>query len=324
MQVRELYNRHIGQEMYILGPGPSARVFPMKLLEGKLTMALKRAWQYFPCTYSISSHGEVWEEYQQCLEKGLIHDTTWILKSKGRIAPQDTRYYTFDAEPRKGSDPRYIKPRRDNYLYFAGGIQNTAMCLALRMGVKAIYLIGVDLCSLDGEHHGHHQQVCWYGKGEADIYSDTYLRYAQHVRRTLQRDYHIPVVSLTPFLGLNRVEDDYLLLKRELNLPHLPTVRDSFKQRMRAKGANRIERIETRKSASAQDAVAIAAEAPEAPPAPPDEPAMTKKKKRSLKMIQQPVKQQVRTVKQRIRQRQIPDEEEACAASTDSEATTQS
>ena len=51
---------------------------------------------------------------------------------------------------------------------------------------------------------------------------------------------------------------------------------------------------------------------------------MTKKKKRSLKMIQQPVKQQVRTVKQRIRQRQIPDEEEACAASTDSEATTQS
>lgn len=230
MKVSELYGRHKGETVYIVGTGASMRVFPVEFLGGKLTIGLNQAWRYGQWTYCITAHPELAADYISATP--APPPTQWVIRGNRkplRLQPDDPRFYVFDREEFKDGS------RADSSvaLHCGGGIHATAMALAARMGVAAIILVGVDIAALDGEHHGHdqHVQAAHVVEGVAEdgstvagaaMYHDKYWRRVVPVRRAIQRDMGIPVLSLTPFMGLRNVDEDFRVLKAELDLTPLP------------------------------------------------------------------------------------------------------
>ena len=72
---------------------------------------------------------------------------------------------------------------------------------------RNIFLIGCDNSALLGNHHAHDQNTRWKGVLPQERY-DQYYEGLAEVRSVL-RSRGVQVVSLSPFLGLGKVERDF-------------------------------------------------------------------------------------------------------------------
>lgn len=222
MRINELANKHKDGDIYIVGTGPSMRVFPVDFLKDKTTIGLNQAWRYRELTYSITVHPELVLEYQKTQN---AHRTTWIIKKKPpmeNLEFSDPNYYVFHTE--QENYELFSKPKPDT-LFIGRGVQQTAMHMAAIMGAKNIILVGVDMTDLGGEHHGHDQHVKFHGMEPSDVYAE-YRKVTAKVRSTLLRK-GINTLTLTPFLGAVHGNEDYGRLLHELNLPKLPPPKDT-------------------------------------------------------------------------------------------------
>mgnify|MGYP005830578011 FL=1 len=79
MHAFKLWGRHPGETVYIIGTGPSQRLFPLDFLADKTTIGLNQAWKHLNCTYSITVHPEhVWDYGHADDPKNA---TEWIVTS---------------------------------------------------------------------------------------------------------------------------------------------------------------------------------------------------------------------------------------------------
>lgn len=224
MRIKDLCGQHRGQPVYVVGTGPSARLFPFDLLRQQVSIGLNQAWRYWPHTYSITVHTELVEEYLR--EAPADQVTQWIIKRKAPFLREfdDPGYYVF--QTRQGDLTTIQTDDSPDALYLGRGIQQTAMHMAAIMGASAIYLIGVDMCDLGGDHHGHDQHVRFHGLPPADVYAE-YREHTAQVRRKIEQEYGIPTLSLSPLLGTGHAEEDYRRLLHERGMKPLPTPTDT-------------------------------------------------------------------------------------------------
>ncbi len=233
--VSQLYNIHPASDIYIIGSGSSMRVFPTDFLRDKITIGCNMAWKNADVKYSITIHPDLnVPEFMQGAEPRP--EIIWITKEgkskkllkAEQFAYADENFYTFDDQGQvstgKPGDPsnagRIIdwvkKPSGDN-LYLWSSIAQAAMNLAANMGAKNIFLIGCDNCSLGGNHHGHQQHTRWKGV-EPDYRYNQYYEGTAEVRDAL-RERGINVMALTPFVGLEAYERDFIRQCNALNKP---------------------------------------------------------------------------------------------------------
>jgi len=246
----KLWGRHPGETVYIIGTGPSQRLFPLDFLADKTTIGLNQAWKHLNCTYSITVHPEhVWDYGHADDPKNA---TEWIVTSlKKRSAvrhkpipteefpdrkkkidvwysAQHCEHYVFDPAYGAGAlhDPALLAAGgSDNRLYQAHGVHNSAMWCAARMGASFIVLVGCDMTDLGAEHHAHEQHVRWCGADPSKAYKE-YRLDAADTRRVLRERAGVRVMTMTPFMGCGHAEEDYARQKREQNLPDLPEPKD--------------------------------------------------------------------------------------------------
>lgn len=232
MRLAELAGRHRGQDVYVCGTGPSMRCFPPEFLRDKVTIGLNQFWKYAatrprgegqvsPTTYSLTVHPELLQEY---LAAARRPPTQWLVKPKAPMADltlDDPRFYVFHAAEDWGL---FARPVQDT-LFQGRGVQQTALHLAAHLGARAVVLVGVDMCALGGDHHGHDQHVRFLGLPAADVYAE-YRAWTRKARRLLREHHGIPVLTLSPFAGLDDAAADYRELCRELKLPPLPPPKD--------------------------------------------------------------------------------------------------
>src|SRR2546423_4473568 len=104
--VTDLYGRHRGADIYVVGTGTSTRVFPMSFLEGRITIGLNMAWKIAPITYGITIGPHL--NIPEFMEGEEPHpEITWITKrEKARkvLTPQqfehaDRSFYEFRIAP---------------------------------------------------------------------------------------------------------------------------------------------------------------------------------------------------------------------------------
>ena len=57
--VSELYGRHEDEDIYVIGTGASARVFPTGFLDGKVSIGLNMGWKVAPVTYGLTIHPDL-------------------------------------------------------------------------------------------------------------------------------------------------------------------------------------------------------------------------------------------------------------------------
>jgi len=224
MKVTSLHGGWEGQTCYIIGTGPSLRVFDPHFFRNRRSIGLNQSYRHFKTKFHLTIHPEI-------IPEGSIKSDSWITKAKGppdswsrRLKENDPDVCIFTSN----KDLHDYSPltSEDNRLYCGRGIQATAMCLAAKMGCKTAILVGCDMNSFGGDHHAHEQHVRRHGLSPQDIY-DEYYECSSIVRDKLTDHYGIRFYTLSPFLGLGRETEDYERLKKFHNLDGFPEPEDT-------------------------------------------------------------------------------------------------
>lgn len=235
--VSELYGRHPGADIYVVGTGTSMRVFPASLLDGKITIGLNMAWKNAPVTYGVTIAPHL--NIPELMDGEAAHpEITWVTKrekAKVKLTPEqfawaDGRFYTFDIRhghdsgsgdwvTDTGRELAYVRQPTGDLLYQWSSISQTAANLAANMGARNVILVGCDNCSLEGNHHAHQQHTKWLGE-PPDVRYRQYYEGLAEVRAAL-RERGVNLVSLSPFLKLDEPAMDFHHLCEELERPEL-------------------------------------------------------------------------------------------------------
>ncbi len=231
MRIKAITNaRH--DRVWVVGSGPSMRLMPPSFLEwlgdNEPVIALNQAWRYWVGLrigplWTLTVHPELLVDYLK-LPEGQRALTEWVVKRKPPLnLSLDARdHWVFDTSP----DWDTLVKRPADTLFIGRGVQQTAMDLAARMGAKTIILIGVDMCALGDEHHGHVQHVQFHGVAPSAVY-DEYFDWTEKARRILYEAHGVHVLSLNPFLGAaGGYGLQYRRLCRERGLAPLPSPED--------------------------------------------------------------------------------------------------
>lgn len=234
MRISSLWDKHKGEDVYVLGSGPSSRCIDKRFFDGRVVIALNQAYRLLDPTYSITVHPELYLEWR----RGNRHQKTqWIVKKKNPMADlgfDDPSLFVF--ETNVGDNPndfQYLETRTENKLYQGRGVQVTAMCLAAHMGARSILMVGCDMCKLGNDHHGVNQHVRFNGLSDREVYAE-YRRFTAKARKIIREKYNIPVLTLSPFIGVGHPDEDYSRLQVELKLPLLPPPKDTSKYKRKA------------------------------------------------------------------------------------------
>lgn len=233
--VSELYGAHSHSDIYVIGTGPSLRVFPVDFFEEKTTIGLNLAWQQVAnLTYAITIHPDL--NIPEFMDGSPpLENTTWIVKREKlhNMAPEliahaDENFYFFgtNGKPNTSSDPaksdagrmpQWLLEPTGDYLYLWTTIAQPAVNLAANLGAQNVILVGCDNAPLLDNHHATGQHTMWKGGDPLDRYREYYEGMAE-VRRVL-RSRGVNVVSLTPFVTVGDIEGDFARLCDELDRP---------------------------------------------------------------------------------------------------------
>jgi len=225
MRIKALFNKHIGKDIYVVGTGPTVRLLPKGFFKGRITIGLNQAYKVMEPTYNLTAHPELEVEYRSLLRKGKVKKTTWVVKHKTPtyLKLEDKARYVFHTS----DDWKDFIGAKPDVLFLGKGIQLTAIDLACRMRARSVILVGVDLGSVAGDHHGHNQHVRFNGLPASEVYRE-YRLWTYRARKLAREKLGIAVLSLSPLLGCGGDvhQEDYAQFIKELGLLGLPRPQD--------------------------------------------------------------------------------------------------
>lgn len=233
--VSELYGRHSGDDIYVVGTGASMRVFPESFWVDRITIGLNLAWQVAPVRYALTLGPHL--HVPEFLAGEERHpEITWITKDKKArsvLAPKQFRYadkhfYSFDSFGRENTQPLeepsdsgrvldWVRRPTGDHLYQWSSISQTAANLAANLGAKNVILVGCDNCALLENHHARTHHTKWLGAEPERRYLQYYEGLVE-VRRALH-ERGVNLLSLTPLLKLDDPERDFSTLCDDLAQP---------------------------------------------------------------------------------------------------------
>jgi len=226
MRIQNLFTTLKGNNTiaFVVGTGPSMRCFPADCLKGAFVVGLNQAWRYVRANLMLTVHPELYQEFAKRPEPHSVDPVPWVIKKKAPMADlslDDPTHYIFNTS----HEIKTVWEQPADTLYLGEGIQCTAIDLLARMGAKTVILVGCDMTSLGGDYHGHDQHVRWLGRRPADQYA-LYRKTTAKVRSVVRDKLGVDVLTLTPFVGLAHVEEDYQRLRSELGLKPLSKPKD--------------------------------------------------------------------------------------------------
>lgn len=222
MRIQEFWDIHPGATIYIVGTGPSMRIFPPDFFRNKIVIGLNQAYKYpIPFWYHITIHPD--------LIPAETKAGRWFTKRKPPRDDLDIThpYFVVFQNNKDVKDFSYIEKTPD-CLYVGRGIHTAAIVLAAQMGAAYAVLVGVDCAQMASDHHGHAQHVQWHGMEPEAVY-DEYRAYGVEVRRRVQERYGMRTLSLNPYMGVDQYEEDYKEQLRWIGLRPLPYPKDVSK-----------------------------------------------------------------------------------------------
>lgn len=202
MKISSLYNKHPGETIYIVGTGPSLRVFPLDFLKDKITIGLNYVWKEIKTTYLLTIHPET--------IPNQIQLNKIITKIKQELTGTESFYFFQNNKDVK--DFEYLHTT-DDTLYVGRGIHTAALCLASKMGASTAVLVGVDMGTVSDQHHVSGQPVRFHGIAPVDAYREYYIN-AREIRKRL----NINILTISPYLGLCNNDEEFKFLLKEKNL----------------------------------------------------------------------------------------------------------
>ena len=208
------------QTIFVVGTGPSNRVFPFDFIRDKPCIGLNQAWRICQCRYNITIH-------PHCIPFEQLESNIWFTKKKND--------WSIEEHIRRNNHQNWIyfnnsddinainsnAPSLAATLYVGRGIQSGGLHLAAHMGARWAVLVGCDMVDLADDHHATDQHVQFHGIDKNDVYKEYYY-YTAEVRKRLKQEYNMDTLTLSPFLGQKYADEDYAYLCKQNSLDPLP------------------------------------------------------------------------------------------------------
>lgn len=245
--VSELYGKHAGADIYVVGTGTSMRVFPPDFFRSKVVIGLNMAWKLLPVQYCITIHPDLnIPEFMP--DESPQSQITWVVgnrkaqavltKSQFEYAEKTFFFFNYHGKPNhqpphepseSGRCIEWVEEVSGDNLYVWSSISQAGANLAANMGAKNIILVGCDNTDLVNNHHAHEQHTRWKNSSPHHRYRQYYDGLCE-VRTALRRR-NVNLVSLSPFLKLDSPEIDFLHLCKEFKVQPFIKNKDVSKKR---------------------------------------------------------------------------------------------
>ncbi len=220
MRLRELRDIYLGQDIYIVGSGPTLNLFPLDFLQDKICLALNDAYKKHPAITPIALMNSQlyahtsddpespYHEYFKAIKYPIIKPKS---RYKVEIIEWDHPYfYCFDRTTKL--DAINSLNKETDYLYYApdGCALHPALQIAWIMGAQNIFVIGCDSCTFEHQHYAD------FNKGGIGTVNTT-RNYDAYVYGTLiiqafLKSQGVNVFNLSPIVGYHRIDDQFQVL----------------------------------------------------------------------------------------------------------------
>ena len=222
MRVSDLYpeNPLRGQDVYLIGTGPSLDVFPFEMLRGKVSVLLNDAQKHVPKWVGPVAFSNSLAFLEGC--KRPIQ----VVKGRLKFDPEPERidnhcpwdhptYHVFSYRSRKHGDSvdhldeaaMWLEP--DCYWNtYRGSVSIFAAQFAMLCGAKSIGLVGCDCRDFLGFHYAAEKKV------KRKVMHD-YAAYVRGMQRMIQegRKRGVPIVQVNPYVGIGTEEEQWHKMK---------------------------------------------------------------------------------------------------------------
>jgi hypothetical protein len=149
LTLKNFRNKHLNERCFIIGNGPSLKAEDLDKLKNEITFAFNRIYYIFdktdwrPTYYCSEDEKTIFPSKEEINNLGIEHkffpvNFPWDYKIKFK----NSLYFIFKFDNEK------VEPRFSNDIvkgiYWGNTVAYTAIQLAIYMGIKEIYLLGVD------------------------------------------------------------------------------------------------------------------------------------------------------------------------------------
>jgi len=196
--ISSLKDAHAGRNIYVVGGGKSLDYYPPNFFNNKIVLAVNQASRIVPATYVVR---------KEFSGSGSVP----VIASKhvaGCIdAPENKADYIFEHRHNTCSkiETSGCHPL-GNKIIVSWSTITSAIHLAAFMGAKAVFLVGHDCATIDGEQTaaGYYDGVSRFtAPQDYPNWLSLIAPQTAFVRDYIMKEYQCPLISLSSFIGLS-------------------------------------------------------------------------------------------------------------------------
>lgn len=226
-ELNEYKNKHLNEDIYILGSGKSVDFIDNSFFENKTIIGVNQVYKKTKCKYLLRKENKLLEQVindnpdtihfiskGDCGRHDGVNDRTVKNKFKN-----NNNIVTYNHNNNKCYlDMDIVTTIKDDELIVSSSTITTAIHLAAYMGSKNIFLVGHDgglingECNFNGYHNDETYKIAWRN-GKSD-----YLKWLSYIekdtiilKRMLMEKYKCNIVSINPFVNFNLEGNKYTL-----------------------------------------------------------------------------------------------------------------
>ena len=208
MNIAALKNTHHGEDIYVLGSGPSMNYFNNAFFNNKIVVGINRVCGYIKCDYTILKDIEGLKEVRDSSHSGKIVASEYAHgNSLGELNTKHSVDFFFCHEHNK---PPYHSPdlsvisKDSDKIVVSYSTITSAMHLAAYMGAKNIFLCGHDCCEIQGKawidgYYDNIKPVQQNQQGYVEWLKQIKL-HSINVKHAIESNFDCRVFELTPVL----------------------------------------------------------------------------------------------------------------------------
>ena len=217
--IKELKDKHVGEDIYILASGKSVDFFNEDFFDGKIVIGVNQAYKKIWCDYLVRKEVKFIKESLETdsivivseYDSGNLNSGEHKLNTN-KIDHENLHYFEHLDNLHAGIN---ISVFGTDKIVVSFSTITSAIHIAAYMGAKNIILIGHDCGTIDGEmtfkgYYNSIKDTPWSDWGQYKNWLKVIESQTVEVKKQIKTHYDANVVSLNPFVSLNLENHLYL------------------------------------------------------------------------------------------------------------------
>jgi hypothetical protein len=200
-----LENAHLGEDIFVVGAGKSNDYTMKSILDDRISIGVNNVWvKYENLTYNMykdTPYPESGLDIPVIVSK--YRCGSYPMGENNEHVKGNEFYFDHNNNTLTDIDFTGLHPHGDKLAVSFSTI-TSAIHLAAFMGARAVFLIGHDCAPIQGHNKMDNYPQCNIMENESDykLFVKKIIPQTVIMRDYLEKEYGIPLISLSPFIGL--------------------------------------------------------------------------------------------------------------------------